>query len=128
MAKSTVHQRFEALVKALGMTRNAFAVSLGVPATQVYNIINGRNAPSFDLLTKIATVYPTVSLTWLLLDQGPILIGPGHAAQGTDSLLKKIKTLESKIEEISEHKRPITEQEVADFLKDYSKKKKGAKA
>ncbi|MCR5889943.1 hypothetical protein LRS06_19630 [Hymenobacter sp. J193] len=70
MAES-VAERFALLVKDLGISKNAFAKSLGRTATVIQHLIEGRNKPGFDLLETLFTVYPNVSKDWMLLGKGP---------------------------------------------------------
>ncbi|QDA61855.1 hypothetical protein [Hymenobacter jejuensis] len=67
---ATVADRFAILVQDLGISKNAFAKSLGRTATVIQHLIDGRNKPGFDLLEVLFTVYPNVSKDWLLLGVG----------------------------------------------------------
>ena len=96
--KTTINHRFEQMISALGLTRNAFAVQIVVASTVIYNIIGGRNAPSFNLLSKIALTFPTVNIKWLLTGEGNVLTMEGQG-DGLD-MLGKIKILEDRISEI----------------------------
>lgn len=71
MQEETVSQRFAALISDLGITKNAFAKSLGRTATVVQHLLDGRNKPGFDLLETLFTVYPNVSKDWIMLGKGP---------------------------------------------------------
>ncbi|NML64438.1 helix-turn-helix transcriptional regulator [Hymenobacter sp. RP-2-7] len=66
-------QRFVQLIQQLGLSKNAFAQSLGKTATVIQHLVDERNKPGFDLLSKVLEVYPTVSSDWLLLGRGPML-------------------------------------------------------
>lgn len=101
MKNTTVHQRLSSLIEALGLNAYQFAQALGVNSTQIYNCINGRNAPSFDLLSKIALTYPTANISWLLTGKGAILIsGVEETKEGVD-VMEKIKVLEEKIQALA---------------------------
>lgn len=101
MKTTTIHQRFELMIKGLGVSKNAFAKSLGVASTQIYNIVNRRNAPSFDLMAKIITVYPAVNVAWLLVGNGPMLNGNPQTQEDGKDLLGKIKTIEEQLAKLS---------------------------
>ncbi len=73
-APVSVGQRFVLLIKQLGVSKNAFAQSLGKTATVVQHLVDERNKPGYDLLCKVFEVYPNVSRDWLLLGQGPMLL------------------------------------------------------
>ncbi|UYZ59978.1 hypothetical protein [Hymenobacter latericus] len=67
MAKvETVGQRFSQLIQTLGMSKNAFALSLDKTATVIQHIVEERNKPGFDLLCKVFEVYPNVSKEWMM--------------------------------------------------------------
>ncbi|UYZ63961.1 helix-turn-helix domain-containing protein [Hymenobacter weizhouensis] len=88
MATTTVGQRIAQLIQQLGISKNAFAVSLDKTATVIQHLVEERNKPGFDLLCKIFEVYPNVSKDWLLQGQGPMLVDANPSAsdaQATDS-------------------------------------------
>ncbi|WP_310396368.1 helix-turn-helix transcriptional regulator [Hymenobacter sp.] len=70
-----IDQRFAQLIQQFGLTKNAFAMSLGKTASVVQHLIDGRNKPGYDLLCRIFEIYPNVSRDWLLLGRGPMLVG-----------------------------------------------------
>ena len=83
---NTVGQRFVQLIQHLGISKNAFALSLDKTATVVQHLVDERNKPGYDLLCKVFEVYPQVSKDWLLLGQGPMLIPADVAATPTPTL------------------------------------------
>lgn len=81
-ASSSVGQRFSQLIQALGMSKNAFAISLDKTATVIQHLVDERNKPGFDLMNKVVDVYPNVSIEWLLRGKGPMMLAsaPGTSA------------------------------------------------
>jgi hypothetical protein len=79
-ASSSVGQRFSQLIQALGMSKNAFAISLDKTATVIQHLVDERNKPGFDLMNKVVDVYPNVSIEWLLRGKGPMLLNAIPAA------------------------------------------------
>jgi hypothetical protein len=77
---TTVGQRFSQLIQALGMSKNAFALSLDKTATVIQHIVEERNKPGFDLLCKVFEVYPNVSKDWLLQGDGSMFPTGGTLA------------------------------------------------
>jgi transcriptional regulator with XRE-family HTH domain len=65
------NQQIKKLIEALKITPNAFASKLGIKATSVYNILNNKNKPSYDLLEKIIETF-SVNPNWILQDKGEI--------------------------------------------------------
>jgi hypothetical protein len=78
-AATTVGRRFTQLIQHLGISKNAFAISLDKTATVIQHLVDERNKPGYDLLCKVFEVYPQVSRDWLLLGQGPMLATPAPA-------------------------------------------------
>ncbi|MDQ2769722.1 MAG: hypothetical protein M3Y54_04390 [Bacteroidota bacterium] len=77
-AAPSIDLRFAQLIQQFGLTKNSFAVSLGKTASVVQHLIDGRNKPGFDLLCRVFEIYPNVSRDWLLLGQGPMLVGSSN--------------------------------------------------
>ena len=71
--QTTVGQRFTQLINHLGLSKNAFAMSLDKTATVIQHLVDERNKPGFDLLCKVFEVYPNVSKDWLLEGREPML-------------------------------------------------------
>lgn len=65
--------RLQYIVKNEGLTNNRFATEIGISPAAVTHIISGRNNPSLEIISKIATRYPNYSLRWLILGELPIL-------------------------------------------------------
>lgn len=74
MAECSVGQRFTQLIQQLGLSKNAFAMSLDKTATVIQHLVDERNKPGYDLICKVFETYPNVSKDWLLLGQGPMLL------------------------------------------------------
>jgi hypothetical protein len=79
MQESSVGQRFMQLIQQLGLSKNAFAMSLDKTATVIQHLVDERNKPGFDLMCKVFEVYPNVSKDWLLLGKGPMLLADANA-------------------------------------------------
>ena len=84
-ASDTIDQRFAELIEQFGLTKNAFAVSLGKTASVVQHLVDGRNKPGYDLLCRIFEIYPNVSRDWLLLGRGPMLVSGEPAPKPTEA-------------------------------------------
>jgi hypothetical protein len=74
LVSATINQRFAQLIQHLGITKNAFAMSLNKTASVIQHLLDGRNKPGFDLLQRVFEVYPNVSRDWVMLGQGPMLL------------------------------------------------------
>jgi len=68
--ENTINERINLLITALGKNHKTFAESIGKAPTIIYNIVNGRNKPSFDVLDAICDIYPQVNASWILREDG----------------------------------------------------------
>ncbi|MDQ2180176.1 S24 family peptidase [Marinifilum sp. D714] len=64
-------QRFELIITRLGYSPLAFSRLLGYSrADKIYNVLNAKNKPSFDILSDITRKFECVSIEWLLTGKG----------------------------------------------------------
>lgn len=66
----TINNRIGLLINSLGLNNNSFSTHIGVNPTVIHNIVKGRNAPSYDIITKIALSFDNICLEWLILEKG----------------------------------------------------------
>lgn len=71
--ETTINDRFAILIKKLGYRPAAFAAKIEVHPNQLYNIIRGRNSPSYDLIVKIFSQFPQISMRWFFFGDGDML-------------------------------------------------------
>ncbi|MBS0439860.1 MAG: HigA family addiction module antidote protein [Proteobacteria bacterium] len=57
----------EDFLAPLGMSANALAVALGVPATRIHEIVNERRGVSADTAQRLARYFGGDALSWLNL-------------------------------------------------------------
>lgn len=69
--KIIVSERFNSLLKALKLSVSDLAKSLGYSRyDKLYNISNGKNLPSFEILHDITNKFVSVNANWLLTGKG----------------------------------------------------------
>jgi len=66
----TIHERISLIISTLKMNPNSFSVSIGVNSTIIHNILKGRNAPSYDILNKIALSNDDINMNWVISENG----------------------------------------------------------
>lgn len=111
---TTVHQRFKVLIDALGLTRNKFAKELDMASTQIYSVINGRNAPSHKMYAAIVKAFPNVNINYLLVESGEPLRATEQEVIDGKKNMNKVKSFEK---ELAEVKRQLAEQsEISDEI------------
>lgn len=92
--ETTVNQRISGIISELKITKNSFAEKLGVAGSVIYNIINNRNKPGFDLLEKIVSSFD-VNPEYLLIGKGDIFSSKSGAEMNTN-FVPKVSTSEKK--------------------------------
>ncbi len=60
----------EDFLKPLGMSVNKLALSLGVPATRMGEIVNGRRAVTSDTALRLARFFGTTPEFWMNMQAG----------------------------------------------------------
>jgi antitoxin HigA-1 len=60
----------EDFLKPLGMSVNKLALSLGVPATRIGEIVNGRRAVTSDTALRLARFFGTTPEFWMNMQTG----------------------------------------------------------
>lgn len=54
-------------MQPLGLSANALAISLGVPATRIHEIVNGRRGITADTATRLSLHFGGDAASWLAL-------------------------------------------------------------
>ena len=72
--------RLQYIVKQEGLTNQKFAAEIGIIPAAVTHILSGRNNPSIEIISKIASRYPNYSLRWLILGELPIFVSEANIA------------------------------------------------
>lgn len=54
------------IIKANNLSASQFADQIGVQRSSLSHVLNGRNKPSLDFLSKIITAFPKVNASWLI--------------------------------------------------------------
>ncbi len=104
--------RFAALLAGSGHSVQSLADRLGVTRSALAHLQSGRNQPSFDLMAKMAAVFPHINLRWLLgLDQSMLLEHhPGSLANpGVNHESTEVKDV--RIPSAGEPEFPVSESE-----------------
>ncbi len=65
-------ERLEKLIESENITQTQFADRIGIKRSTLSHIMNGRNAPSLDVLQKALNVFRSISADWLILGVGPM--------------------------------------------------------
>lgn len=90
MSEENIAYRLKFLLQSLGITSSFFADECGISRATFSQLLTGRNKKISDVLIgQIHTAYPSLSILWLLFNEGPMWIGQpeGYASDSTDDNL-----------------------------------------
>lgn len=62
----SIQDRVAMIIKANNLSASQFADKIGVQRSSLSHVLNGRNKPSLDFLSKIITSFPKVNASWLI--------------------------------------------------------------
>lgn len=62
--------RIKQIMDSENMSPARFADSLGIGRAVISHVLNGRNNPSLEVITRILTKIPTINTDWLLTGEG----------------------------------------------------------
>lgn len=68
--ENSIRNRIQKLMEVEQMSPAAFAKAIQVNPSAISHILNDRNKPSTDILTKILTYFRTLNSEWLILGIG----------------------------------------------------------
>jgi transcriptional regulator with XRE-family HTH domain len=91
-----IEQRLVVFRETTGLSKKAFAESIGMDSGLYGRYEAGANKPSFETLEKIAARYPKLSLSWLVAGIGTMLAVTLSSANGNES--ERIKQLERELD------------------------------
>jgi len=63
-------ERYQFVLEKSGLSKTAFAESIGISRSHNYHLERGTQKPPRDVLERLASVY-NVNLNWLIHGQGP---------------------------------------------------------
>jgi transcriptional regulator with XRE-family HTH domain len=66
-------ERIRILLETRQLTPTQFADAIGIARPIVSHILSGRNKPSLEVVQRILTAMPDLSMAWLLNGSGPML-------------------------------------------------------
>lgn len=69
-----IKDRLAHILRAKNLTAKQFAELMGIQPSNVSHLLNGRNKPSLEFLTKIKEVFPEYSFDWIIMGKKPITI------------------------------------------------------
>ena len=68
----TERDKIDRIMQLENLNAAQFAAEIGIQSSTLSHIINGRNKPSLDVLSRILKRFKNISSDWLILGVGPI--------------------------------------------------------
>lgn len=69
-----IRERIRLIINSVGLNSVAFAEAIGIQQSTLSHILNGRNNPSLDVITKIHEKYKDISYSWLISGEGEMYL------------------------------------------------------
>ncbi len=98
-------ERIKKIIEKENSNPSLFADRIGISRGTMNHILNGRNNPSLDVITKILATFPHVNTEWLMFGTGPLYKGDKAFLQ--PSLFDDIPVKQDKLPEKNEYRKEI---------------------
>ncbi len=66
--------RIKSVIDFYNLSPSAFADKIGVQRSALSHVLSGRNKPSLDFIVKVKKTFPDLSMDWLTLGVGNMLL------------------------------------------------------
>lgn len=78
--------RIKAFISSKGLAVSQFADSCEIPRPTVSQLLNGRNKKvSDEIISKVHRAYPELSISWLLFEEGSMLLDDFASIEGENA-------------------------------------------
>lgn len=61
-----IQDRVKIIIKANNLSPSEFADKIGIKRSNMSHVLNGRNKPGLEFLTKVISAFPNVNASWLI--------------------------------------------------------------
>ncbi len=61
-----IQDRVKLIIKANNLSSSEFADQIGIKRSNLSHVLNGRNKPGLEFLSKVINAFPNVNASWLL--------------------------------------------------------------
>jgi len=69
-----MNNRIKQFMDHQGLSSSELADSIGVQRSNVTHVLQGRNKPGFQFISKLLETYPEINAKWLITGQGEMLM------------------------------------------------------
>ncbi|MEG1684329.1 MAG: helix-turn-helix transcriptional regulator [Bacteroides sp.] len=96
------------IIKKEGLTPSQFAENINIQRSALSHILNDRNKPSLDVVTKIHKTYDYLNLEWLLSGVGEMIKKERVNEEYQTSLFDETALNTGDVTSVSENRKEIT--------------------
>lgn len=104
-----IKDRLAHILRAKNLTASQFAELMGIQPSNVSHLLNGRNKPSLDFLTKLKEIFPEYSFDWIIMGKKPITINEPSPTVFNDNNMRFEDVDDEKVMEFDEIDEKIEE-------------------
>lgn len=83
-----IKDRLAHILRAKNLTAKQFASLMEIQPSNVSHLLNGRNKPSLEFLTKLKEVFPEYSFDWIIMGKKPITINEPNPVVSDENEIK----------------------------------------
>ena len=91
-----ISQRLRKILESQSTSASEFAKKINVQRSSISHILNGRNKPSLEIVTKICKEFPNIDVKWLIFGNNELNPTSTH----TQSSSKPKNEIDSEVEKI----------------------------
>ena len=114
-----IKDRLAHILRAKNLTASQFAELMEIQPSNVSHLLNGRNKPSLDFLTKLKEVFPEYSFDWIIMGKKPITINEPSPVKYEENNLKFEEIEDERVSEfddLDEH----TDEDLKKYAKQFA--------
>ena len=104
-----IKDRLAHILRAKNLTASQFAELMEIQPSNVSHLLNGRNKPSLDFLTKLKEVFPEYSFDWIIMGKKPITINEPSPVKYEENNLKFEEIEDERVSEFDDLDVPTDE-------------------
>ena len=90
--------RLKEILESQSISASEFAKKINVQRSSISHILNGRNKPSLEIVTKICNEYPNIDVKWLIFGNNEL--NPTPTQNHTQPVSKPKNEINSEVEKI----------------------------
>ncbi|WP_372772324.1 helix-turn-helix domain-containing protein [Mangrovibacterium sp.] len=107
-----MNSRIKHFMDYKGISSSELADTIGVQRSNVTHVLQGRNKPGFQFISKLLETYPDINAKWLITGDGEMLVGPPVKKP---DLFDAVPKIDSAPTEIQQPQTPVEPQKTSEI-------------